>query len=122
MSNLARKLQQEQEHRRKIERKESSKKARISKSWLSPGEKILLLIFGAALCFGGIHLVSNQAIIYNMNKDIQKTEVSIQNQQKVNNDLKMQVSELSTYDRIIAKAKNLGLKLNENNVKVVQER
>lgn len=122
MSNLARKLQQEQEHNRRYHKEKTPKKSKVTKSWFSPGEKILGLLFGVALCIGGIHIITNQATIYNMNKSIQETENSIQEQKKVNNDLKMQVSELSTYDRIIAKAKDLGLKLNENNVKVVQEK
>ncbi|MFB6466538.1 cell division protein FtsL [Cytobacillus sp. Hz8] len=122
MGNLARTLQQEETQKKKYQKELAPKKAEISKSWFSPGEKILGLIFGAALCFGGVHVISNQAMIYNMNKNIQETETSIQDQKKVNNDLKMQVSELSTYDRIITKAKKLGLKLNENNVKVVQEK
>ena len=40
---------------------------------------------------------------------------------KQNNELKLQVTELSAYDRIWTKAKELGLKLNENNVKVVND-
>lgn len=40
---------------------------------------------------------------------------------KANNDLKLQVSELSTYERILEKAKELGLNLKEKNVKVVEQ-
>ena len=43
-----------------------------------------------------------------------------QEQQKVNSDLEVQVSELSTYERIWEKAKQLGLTLNEDNVKGVE--
>lgn len=116
MSNLAKKLQQETEQRKN----QILKTATVKKAWFSPGEKILGLIFGALICIGSVQIVSNQASIYDVNKDIQDMKVSIQEQQKVNSDLEVQVSELSTYERIWAKAKELGLQLNENNVKVVQ--
>ncbi|WML49346.1 hypothetical protein RCG23_04745 [Neobacillus sp. PS3-34] len=45
-------------------------------------------------------MISNQAKIYSVNKDIQDIQVSMKEQEKVNSDLKDQVSELSTYERI----------------------
>ena len=51
--------------------------------------------------------------------EIQKIESEIQDITKENVDLKVQVSELSTYERIWEKAKEFGLTLNEKNVKVV---
>ncbi|MFE8703635.1 cell division protein FtsL [Cytobacillus sp. FJAT-54145] len=118
MSNLARKLQQEQRQQQVVQ---SPSKVKVKNSWLSPGEKILGLTFCAVMCFGAVNIVSNQAAIYEVNRDIQETKMSINEQAKANNDLEMQVSELKTYERIWAKAKELGLKLNENNVKVVQD-
>ncbi len=117
MSNLARKLQQEQQQ----QTVQAPQKVRKTNSWLSPGEKILGVTFCAALCFGAVHIISNQAAIYELNKDIQNTSVKLEEQQKINNDLSMQVGELSTPDRIRSMAEKLGLKLNDNNVKVVQE-
>lgn len=121
MGNLARKLQQEQRHEQHKQMVQAPKKAKKRNPWLSPGEKILGLAFTGIVCFGAVNIVSNQAAIYELNKEIQDTKVSIQEQNKVNGDLEMQVSELSTYERIWEKAKELGLKLNENNVKVVQD-
>ncbi|MCM3600288.1 cell division protein FtsL [Robertmurraya korlensis] len=117
MSNLARKLQQEQQQ----QTVQAPQKVRKINSWLSPGEKILGVTFCAAICFGAVHIISNQAAIYELNKDIQNTSVKLEDQQKINNDLRMQVGELSTPDRIRSMAEKLGLKLNDNNVKVVQE-
>ena len=51
--------------------------------------------------------------------DIALIEKEIDATIKNNTDLSVQVSELSTYDRIWKKAEELGLKLNEQNVKVV---
>jgi cell division protein FtsL len=117
MSNLAKKIQQEQEQRTIQE----PKKKILKKAWFSPGEKILGLVFGAVVCIGAVQIISNQADIYKVNKEIQVTQASIQEQQKVNSDLEVQVSELSMYERIKEKAEKLGLEFNENNVKVVQE-
>lgn len=120
MSNLAKKIQQEQEQQQQRSIQEIQKKP-LKKAWFSPGEKILGLTFGVIVCIGAINIISNQADIYRVNKEIQLTEASIQEQIKVNSDLEVQISELSTYERIWAKAKALGLQLNENNVKVVQD-
>ena len=76
---------------------------------LSPGEKIIGIVFGVLVCIGSIQIISNQSAIYGINKDIQDIEVAIGTQQKSNSDLSIQVSELSQYDRIKEKAKALGL-------------
>ncbi|UII57312.1 cell division protein FtsL [Cytobacillus spongiae] len=119
MSNLARKLQQEE--KRQQQSVQAPKKQANRMPWLSPGEKVLGLLFGAILCIGSVNIISNQTAIYKVNKDIHETKASIDVKQRENNDLEMQVSELSAYERIKAKAEELGLKLNDNNVKVVQE-
>ena len=121
MGNLARKYQQEQRHEQQQQMVKVPKKVKVKNPWLSPGEKALGLVFTAILCYGAVHIVSNEASIYEINKEIQDTKVSIQEQKKVNGDLEMQIGELSTYERIWEKAKELGLKLNENNVKAVQD-
>lgn len=116
MSNLAWKVQEEGQQGEKI----SKKIKKVQKSWLSPGEKILGAVFGTLVLFGSVHIVSNQSAIYEVNKDIQDTQKAINEQTKINDDLKMQVSDLSNYERVRNLADRLGLKLNENNVKVVQ--
>lgn len=119
MSNLARKYQQQQQQQ--VEQTvQKMIQEKISKSWLTPGEKIIGVAFAGLLCFGAVHLISNQAKIYEVNKDIQVVQAQVKEQQKVNGDLQVQVSELSTYERIWEKAKKMGLVLDENNVKVVQ--
>jgi cell division protein FtsL len=117
MSNLAREFQQQQLVERTIQEQSSVK---IKKQWLTPGEKIIGLVFTGAVFFGAVHLISNQAEIYQVNKDIQIVQASVNEQIKVNGDLEVQVSELSKYERILEKAKQMGLVLNDNNVKVVK--
>ena len=120
MSNLARKIQEEKQFDIQTQPVQAPKKL-SKKSWLSPGEKILGLAFTGIVCFGAVQMVSNQAAIYEVNKEIQQTEEAIQTQNKVNTDLEMQVGELSTYERIKAKAEEMGLKFSGNNVKVVED-
>nr|WP_295971538.1 cell division protein FtsL [uncultured Bacillus sp.] len=122
MGNLANQLRREQqvEHKQK-DKFHVNKRATDKNSLFSPGEKILGVIFGAFVCFGAVHIISNQASIYALNKDIEVTKKDIQEQQRINSDLNIQVSELSQYDRIKEKARELGLELNDQNVKVVQE-
>jgi cell division protein FtsL len=60
-----------------------------------------------------------QSSINSASVEMQKTENNIDEIKKQNSELSMEVSELSTYDRIWKKAKAMGLKLNEKNVKVV---
>jgi cell division protein FtsL len=119
MSSLARKFQQQQQVERTVQERTIVK---TKKHWLTPGEKIIGILFTGLVCFGAVNLISNQAEIYQVNKDIQEVQTSINELEKVNNDLQVQVSELSTYERIWEKAKQMGLVLNENNVKVVHEK
>ncbi|MBP3041439.1 cell division protein FtsL [Bacillaceae bacterium Marseille-Q3522] len=115
MSNLARKYQQEEKKTVKI-----SKKIVHKKAWLSPGEKFLWFIFAVFLFIGIVKIISNQAVLYSMNKDIQVAESAVQEQESINRDLDVQVQELSNYERLLKKAEELGLQLNNDNVKAVQ--
>ncbi|RHW36504.1 cell division protein FtsL [Neobacillus notoginsengisoli] len=118
MSSLARKLQEQQSQERQHVTKPERKRALWHQ--VTPGEKLIWVLFAALLCFGAVQIVTAQSAIYKVNKDIQEVKTSINDQERVNADLKVQVKELSKYDRIMLKAKEHGLNLNENNVKVVQ--
>lgn len=121
MSNLAKKIQQEEQQHSYQQPSIAPKPVAPRKiNWLSPGERILIFSFGVLFCIGAAFIISKQADIYQVNKEIQLVESSIQDQHKVNGDLEMQISELSRYERIKEQAEKLGLSLNENNVKVVQ--
>ncbi len=118
MSNLARKLQQEQFQQ---EEKQTIKKViKQTKSLLSPGEKLLGIAFVALLCIGGVKIVSNQAEIYQVNKEIQVAEGSISKMEKSNKELDIEVKDLSSFERIREVAEKLGLDFSKDNVKVVQ--
>lgn len=122
MSNLARKLQQQQQEQKHSQPLHPPKKQSVKQTRISPGESVLWIALALMACFGGVKIINNEAQIDQVNRDVQKIQTSIHEQSKVNEDLKVQVGELSTYERIWQKAKERGLLLDENNVKVVQER
>ncbi|GAA3323068.1 hypothetical protein GCM10020331_045460 [Ectobacillus funiculus] len=64
-----------------------------------------------------ITLIGNKADLYKVNADFSKLQRSIEEQKKINDDLKAEVEQLSRYDRIAKKAKEMGLEVNEDNVK-----
>jgi cell division protein FtsL len=98
----------------------SAKQRKINKQFFTPGEKVLFLVFVLTVCFMCAKLISAQAAIYETNKQIQDVNVKIQEQQKVNRDLDMQISEESTYEKIWERAKAMGLDLSDQNIKVVE--
>ncbi|SDH69924.1 cell division protein FtsL [Planococcus glaciei] len=89
------------------------------KGIFTKGEKVLYLSFFAAFALCALLVLQNQSVIQASTQEIQKIEHSIDEKVKQNTDLSVQVNELSTYERIWTKAKELGLKSNEHNVKVV---
>lgn len=88
----------------------------------SPGEKFLAVVFLAAVVMFSTSVLHTQAQINDTNKDMHYLSNKIEETSKQNIELSNQVSEKSTYERIWEKAKELGLNLNESNVKVVPGR
>ncbi|MGM9951493.1 MAG: cell division protein FtsL [Lysinibacillus sp.] len=88
-------------------------------SLITRKEKILYITFIIAVALFVVSLLHTQGQIQTTTMEIQKIESEVEVVAKQNEDLKVQVSELSTYERIWEKAKELGLTLNEKNVKVV---
>ncbi len=96
------------------------KKPAIQKSKIfSKGEKVLFLGLLSIVTILSLMIVQTQSTVRATTKDISLLEQQIDTTSKENTDLSIQVRELSTYDRIWKKAEELGLKLNEQNVKVV---
>ncbi|MET3576895.1 cell division protein FtsL [Bhargavaea ullalensis] len=83
------------------------------------GEKVLFVAFVAGLALFAVFLLQAQSAINATNKEVQIIQQEIAETSKHNTDLSIQVREKSTYERIWGKAQELGLTLNEKNVKVV---
>ncbi|MEO4053622.1 cell division protein FtsL [Solibacillus sp. CAU 1738] len=88
-------------------------------SIISKREKLLYVVFMVVVALFAVSILHTQGKIQTTSIEIQKIESEISEVSKQNVDLKVRVSELSTYERIWEKAKELGLTLNEKNVKVV---
>src|SRR4051794_35355597 len=82
------------------------------KKLLSKGEKILLVCLLAVVTVLSVMIIQTQTAVRSTTTDISQIEKQIDTTSKENTDLSIQVSELSTYDRIWKKAEELGLKLN----------
>ena len=96
------------------------KQKKVDRSPLITGkEKVLYITFVIVVSLIAVSILHTQGQIQTTTIEIQKLESEIQGITKENVELKVQVSELSTYDRIWEKAEELGLTLNEKNVKVV---
>jgi len=95
------------------------KQAKKRNNLISRGEKILLVGLLAVVTVLSLMIIQTEAAVRATTTDISLMEKEIDSTVKKNTDLTVQVSELSTYDRIWKKAEELGLKLNEQNVKVV---
>jgi len=119
MSNLARKWQYTEEKQKQVQKKTVTvkKTKRFTK-----GEKLFYLLFACFLCYFSSVIITNQASIYDVNKQIQILESEIGEQEKVVQDLKSQVDDLSRYGRLLDAAKKQGLGINTENVKVVKSK
>lgn len=88
----------------------------------SPGEKFLFVVFATLLAIFSTVLLQNEGKINEVNREVQAIGQQIEQTTKQNKELSTQVKEHSTYDKILEKAKQLGLNPNESNVKVVPGR
>lgn len=117
MSNVAVKILE----KRQEETKSAKRVVKQKRSPITLGEKLLFTVFLLIMLLASIWVISNAVAMYHANIEIQKIEAKINDQEKINSDLSVQVEELSRPERIYKIAKDLGLTLNPNNVKGVQD-
>ena len=96
--------QQEQKRKRKM---------------FSPGEKLLFVIFASLFTLASSVLIQREGQLNDVNREVQSISQQIEQTTKQNTELSVQVKEQSTYDIIWERARELGLNLNEKNVRVV---
>ncbi|RBW70218.1 cell division protein FtsL [Bacillus taeanensis] len=120
MGNLAYQIQ------RKV-RKQSQQnlnkqpKVIIQTGRITKGEKLLWFGMFIGVLAAAIIMVSNYAAIYNVNHGLVQLENTVENQSKINNDLRLQVAELQAPERIREIAEEqLGMTINEKSIKVIQ--
>jgi cell division protein FtsL len=104
----------------KIPQKQPKKQPR--RKVFSVGEKLLFLLFTTVLVLFAIMILHTEAQINDTNKSVHLLNKDIEETAKQNMELSIQVKEKSTYEVVWKKAQELGLNLNEKNVKVVPGR
>lgn len=87
---------------------------------LTKGEKALYTLGSLCLLFTIVIRVFSSASIGNLKMDIEKTSYKIDNQQKKNQSLIMQVNELTSYESLSSVLKDMGLAYNNENIIVVK--
>ncbi|GAE33850.1 cell division protein FtsL [Halalkalibacter akibai] len=117
MSMVAQRVQEQEQHNKQ----QPEKRIRQVRNTITLGEK---MIGGMVVLFSIIFLcltVNNYATIYSMNREVVQLQGTVHQQTQINEGLNLQVVELSAPDRILHIAsEKLGMSLDDNKVKVVQ--
>ena len=87
---------------------------------LTRGEKMLYTLGSLCFIFIVVVKVFSSASISNLKMDIEKISYKIENQQKKNQSLTMQVNELTSYENLSSVLKDMGLAYNNENIIVVK--
>lgn len=96
-------------------RKSTRKVVRLTK-----GEKMLYTLGFFCLIFTVVIRVFSSAGISNLKMDIEKINYKIENQEKKNQSLVMQINELTSYEKLSGVLKDMGLAYNNENIIVVK--
>lgn len=84
------------------------------------GEKLLYTMGAFCLLFTIILRVFCSASISNLKMDIEKISYKIDNQERKNQSLVMQVNELTSYENLSTVLKDMGLAYNNENIIIVK--
>ncbi|RIO03516.1 cell division protein FtsL [Mammaliicoccus sciuri] len=83
-------------------------------------EKVVYISLITMIALISIYMLSLKMDEYNNKTQIAELDSKIEQQQTTNSDLKTESMKQSSYERIYEKAEDYGLKLNNDNVKVVR--
>ncbi len=84
------------------------------------GEKMLYTLGVMCVVLTVVIKVFSSASISNLKMDIEKISYKIENQEKKNQSLVMQVNELTSYEKLNGVLKDMGLAYNNENIIVVK--
>lgn len=87
---------------------------------LTRGEKMLYTLGVVCFLLTIVIKVFSSASISNLKMDIEKVSYKIENQQKKNQSLTMQVNELTSYENLNGVLKEMGLAYNNDNIVVIK--
>lgn len=97
--------------------KKSAKNTRVR---FTKGEIMLYTLGTLCLLFTVVIKVFSSASISNLKMDIEKISYKIENQEKKNQSLVMQVNELTSYENINSILRDMGLAYNNENIIVIK--
>ena len=83
-------------------------------------EKIGYVVFGAVILLTNIVMLNYKGELYSLKSAQQRNEVVIAEKQKENNEQKVIINNLSSYERVKKIAESLGMKVQNDNIKVVR--
>lgn len=104
------------------EQPKKQRKVKQSKKRVTVGEKFLYVLLTSILVLFASTILHTGSELNDVNRDVSALNSKLEETAKSNTELSIQVKEQSTYERVWEKAKEQGLNLNENNVKVVPGR
>ena len=84
------------------------------------GEKIGYVVFGGVILLTNIVMLNYKGELYSLKSAQQRNEVVIAEKQKENNEQKVIINNLSSYERVKKIAESLGMKVQNDNIKVVR--
>lgn len=106
-----------QRSRRSEQHQQPKKLIKVKSKGITLGEKILGCIFGVSVSIALVFMISYNANIDSLNRDLQRLEGEVSEQQMVNENLNYQVMEYSNPERILAIAKENGLDIQNTQVR-----
>ena len=83
-------------------------------------EKIGCVVFGGVILLTNIVMLNYKGELYSLKSAQQRNEVVIAEKQKENNEQKVIINNLSSYERVKKIAESLGMKVQNDNIKVVR--
>lgn len=98
-------------------KKKVVQKKRVHYSLLEVFSIVGVLVMGLTL---SLMIIQNSIALHDLNTATRTLQTNIEVQQQKNNELEARILELSNPERILKKAEELGLKLDENNVQVIK--
>lgn len=93
------------------------KRKRVHYSLVEVFSVTSILVMGLVLA---LMLIRSSILLYDLNTETREVQAGIELQAQKNNELDAKILELSNPERILDRASKLGLKLDENNVKVIR--
>lgn len=94
---------------------------KIRRTKITKGEKLLYSLSVLAISITFVLKIFCGATLGNLSIDTEKIKTKINNQQKTNESLTMQVNELTSFDYVKEVVKEMGLAYNNDNIVIVSE-